>query len=541
MSKHRLHAFIAFARRFRADRRGNVLMITGFAILMLTFVTGMGVDYSRAMKLQTKLNAAADAAALAAVTQPMMLQSNSTAQTAALNMFKSQASNLPGLIIDLNNNVTANVTGNDNVTNTRTAVVTYTARSTNAFAGILHMASLAIGGSSTSTATAAPNIDFYLALDTSPSMALPTTSTGIAKMDSEFTCSFACHSNQIENYYNSSIKKGLILDNSTWAINKSSSGTGTASTLSGGTAATTKIDANGAYVYTNSLVTDTISSSATSGNGTTIRSLCRVSSSNNKNICVYNADGTFVDSYWYALNQGIDLRVTAERSAIGNLMSLAKTYAAANQRTYRAALYTFDYSTNLKSLATLTTDLDSITTAASKIDVVQVNDKASNGCPPSPLSCSPGTYLFTSFKSVMDKMTSDLPAKSGKGTSTAGDSPQAFLFLVTDGMSDENIGGGRTRAPMQQAQVDQCTAIKARGIKIAILYTEYTVASIQDDEPTQRAIATTAITTSPTIADRLNACATSPDLMYTVKTDESISDALQTLFTKAVATARLSK
>lgn len=535
MSKRIFRTVIAFARRIGTDSRGNVLLITGFAILMLTFATGMGVDYSRAMKLQSKLNAAADAAALAAVTQPMMLQNNSAASTAAKNMFNTQASNLPGLIIDLNNGVTVTVTGNDNLTTTRTAVVTYTAQSTNAFAGILNMASLTIGGSSTATATAAPNIDFYLALDTSPSMALPTTTAGIASMDSQFTCSFACHSNKIENYYNSSIKKGLIVDNSTFNIVKGNYGTGIVNGY-----AINKIDANGSYVYTNATVQNTINSSATSGNGTKIQTLCKAASSNN-NICVYNSDGTFVDSYWYALNQGIDLRVTAERSAVGDLMMLATSYAAANQRTYRAALYTFDYSTNLKTIASLTSDLNSITAASSKIDVVQVNDRAGNGCPPSPLSCGPGTYLFTSFKSVMDKMTSDLPVKSGKGTNTAGDTPQAFLFLVTDGMSDENIGSGRTRAPMQQAQVDQCTAIKNRGIKIAILYTEYTVASIQDDEPGQRAIATTAINTPKTIADRLNACASSPDLMYTVKTDESISTALQSLFTKAVATARLSK
>ncbi|PNB34542.1 hypothetical protein C1X73_38205, partial [Pseudomonas sp. FW305-130] len=79
--------------------------------------------------------------------------------------------------------------------------------------------------------------------------------------------------------------------------------------------------------------------------------------------------------------------------------------------------------------------------------------------------------------------------------------------------------------------------IKKRGVKIAILYTEYTSASIQDDEATQRAIANAAI---PNIPTALTACA-SPDLMYTVKTDQSISDALQSLFRKAVASARLTQ
>ncbi len=523
------------AARLKHDQRGNILMMTGLAIMMLTFATGAGVDYSRAMRLQTKLNAAADAAALAAVTQPMMLKDNTTAKTAATNLWTAQTAGLPGL---LNVVPTITVTGNDQVTTTRTAIVTYTAASANAFATILHMATLSIHGSSTATATSAPNIDFYLALDTSPSMALPTTSAGLAQMDSKFTCTFACHSNKIESYAGGqSMPKGLIigsLTNNPYGI-KYSLNYGTAVNASNGQTEY-KIDAKGTYVYYQVPATTTISN-------TTIRKMCADASG--YDTCVYNADGTFVDSYWYALNQGISLRVTAERGAVGDLMALAKSYASQNQRTYRAALYTFDYGespyNDVKTIASLTSNLDSITTASSSIDVVTVNDKAGNGCPPGPTSCNSNQYLFTSFESAMNKMAADMPATSGKGTNVAGDTPQAFLFLVTDGMSDEDIGAGRTRAPMQQAQLDQCTALKARGIKIAILYTEYTVASIQDDEPGQRAIATKAITNAPTIASRLTSCATSPDLMYTVSTDQDISAALQGLFTRAVATARLTK
>ena len=60
-------AVVRLARALRADRRGNIMMMTGLAIIPLTFVIGFGVDYAKAEKLQTKLNAAADAAALVAV------------------------------------------------------------------------------------------------------------------------------------------------------------------------------------------------------------------------------------------------------------------------------------------------------------------------------------------------------------------------------------------------------------------------------------------------------------------------------------------
>ena len=118
-----------------------------------------------------------------------------------------------------------------------------------------------------------------------------------------------------------------------------------------------------------------------------------------------------------------------------------------------------------------------------------------------------------------------------------GDTPRAMLFLVTDGMSDENIGSGRTRSAMRDEQVAQCNAIKARGIQIAILYTQYTPESVADDEPNQRQIALNAI---PNIAPQLTKCA-SPGLLYTVQTDQSISTALQALFAKAMVTARLTR
>ena len=532
-----------FALRFKTDQRGNVLLITGLSILILTFATGMGVDYSRAMRLQTKLNAAADAAALAAVTEPMMLQSNIAAQTAANNMFAAQSAGLPGLVNLL---YTATATGNDTVTSTRTAVVNYTASSTNAFAGILHLATLSIHGSSTATATAAPNINFYLAMDTSPSMALPTTSAGLSLLDSKLGCTFACHSNKIEvntpGYGGSSMINGLITAgngySNPYGINYNLQGP--YKNASNGYSYY-KIDSAGSYVYLDTTGANPAKVAKTLSDS---RAQKECSDANGNDICVYNADGTFVDSYWYALNQNVSLRVTAEKGAVGDLMTLAKSYAAQNNRTYQAALYTFDYgaspNNDIKQLAPLGT-LDAVTSASSNINVVTVNDRAGNGCPPGPTSCNSNTYLFTSFQSVMNRLSADMPAISGKGTNTVGDTPQAFFFLVTDGMSDEDIGSGRTRAPMQQAQLNQCAAIKARGIKIAILYTEYTVASIQDDEPNQRAIATTAITTPQTIAQQLTTCASSPDLMYTVSNNQDISTALQTLFTRAVATAKLTQ
>ncbi|TGX56100.1 hypothetical protein E5A73_03075 [Sphingomonas gei] len=504
------------SRSLARDKRGNVLMLMAFSVIPLTLSAGMAIDYARAARLQTKLNAAADAAALAAVTEPMMKLDNTAAKNAAIAMFKAQISNLPGLVWnDVDLNVT--ITGNNAATTTRDSVVTYTAKSTNAFAGVVGMSTITIGGRSSATATAAPNIDFYLALDTSPSMALPTTTAGFTVMDSAVKCAFACHSNKIENYVSDTgSMKSMILDTAKFSVNKSPF-----PSVGSGTDLKIVIDDKGSYIYDNK---------------TTTEKRCMLGPNdkpqNQKDICIYNSDNTYVDSYWYALNKGVRLRVTDEKIAAKDLMALAKTYALENSRAYRAALYTFDHETNFKTISNLSSDLIAVGEAASKIDLVTVNDRERNGSPPD--KSKNRDYMFTSFDTVLTQMKSAMPNPSGKGSNQPGDSPQAFLFLVTDGMSDEYIGG-RTRTAMHANQITQCNDLKSRGIKIAILYTEYTEESIKDDAEDQKKIATAAI---KNIATQLTKCA-SPGLMYTVKTDQSISEALQALFTKAVATARL--
>ena len=76
--------------RFLADRRGNVAMMYALMLPVLMFGAGFAIDYTHAMQVQTKLDAAADAAVLAALTPSMMQQSNATAQTAATNLFNAR-------------------------------------------------------------------------------------------------------------------------------------------------------------------------------------------------------------------------------------------------------------------------------------------------------------------------------------------------------------------------------------------------------------------------------------------------------------------
>ena len=85
-------------RRFRRSRAGNVSMMFALILPVLIFAVGMAVDYTRAASVRTSLNAAADAAVLAALTPAMLQQSNSVAQAAAENMFNAEIASLSSII-----------------------------------------------------------------------------------------------------------------------------------------------------------------------------------------------------------------------------------------------------------------------------------------------------------------------------------------------------------------------------------------------------------------------------------------------------------
>ena len=63
--------------RLLRNRRGNVSIMYALVAPVLVFGGGAAIDYGRAAQIHTKLNAAADAAALAALT-PAMLQQSAT-------------------------------------------------------------------------------------------------------------------------------------------------------------------------------------------------------------------------------------------------------------------------------------------------------------------------------------------------------------------------------------------------------------------------------------------------------------------------------
>jgi hypothetical protein len=193
-------------------------------------------------------------------------------------------------------------------------------------------------------------------------------------------------------------------------------------------------------------------------------------------------------------------------------------------------IYTIDYGFN--TLQARTADLAAAQTAASSIAPVEVYK---NGCL-TQANCNndEDSYLDLGLSSVNNVNIMTAP---GSGTNNPADSPQAVLFIVSDGVVDEALNGGscgsagRMCTPIN-TQAAWCQAIKARGIRIAFLYTTY------NPLPTNSFYNNNVAPFQDQIGQQAQACA-SDGLFFEVGTNGDISAALAALFQKAVSTARL--
>lgn len=230
------------------------------------------------------------------------------------------------------------------------------------------------------------------------------------------------------------------------------------------------------------------------------------------------------DNYTLARNLGVTLRIDLVNQAVQNLMSSAASTGAQNHTTYRAGIYTIDY--NFKTLTPVTANLNAAQSAAGNIQAVSVYN---NGCL-TPTNCNndQDSYLDMGLSSLNTVM----PAPGG-GTSNVGDTPQEVVFIVSDGVIDESLNGGRVMAPIN-TKANWCSTIKARGIRIAFLYLTY------NPLPTNSFYNANIAPWQSTIATQAQSCA-SPGLYFQVNTNGDVSGALNSLFQRVISTARLTQ
>ncbi|BBB95738.1 MULTISPECIES: TadE/TadG family type IV pilus assembly protein [Bradyrhizobium] len=239
--------------------------------------------------------------------------------------------------------------------------------------------------------------------------------------------------------------------------------------------------------------------------------------------------------YNLAKTLGVTTRIDVLRSATQQLMdTAANTATYASQ--YRMAIYDFGASSKtigLRALFSLSTSLSSAKSAAGNIDLMGVygNNDAYTADKDS------------QFSTVLPAISNAISAP-GPGTAAA---PMKYLFFVSDGVADEPnssclkpiSGGNRCQSPINPAL---CTAIKNRGIKIAVLYTTYLQLPTNSwymtwiDPFNQGPFGPSP---NSQIAQNMQACA-SPGFYFEVSPTQGIADAMNALFKKAVADARIS-
>jgi Flp pilus assembly protein TadG len=534
-----------YLTRFRRDRRGNVAAIFAITAIPLISAIGCAVDYSLATRMKAKLQTAADAAGIAALSQKspgflaasVMTGNGSVAAgvTDANNVFDANMSGITGY---------QNLVRSSTVTKTGiklAATVTYTADVPVSFLKVIGFQKLTVTGSTSSAATLPPYLDFYLTLDVSGSMGLPSTpaeQTRLSQVNPDNLkqyptgCTLACHfapqnsactdsgtqaystNNYCMGYVYSRLGqtalKNLINQASTVSIPKTVPGLPTAMLPDVNTTVTPGSP--------NSLITGNTKSKPYS---LTAVSSCPVDGTDN---CIQLR----LDAVGYAVNQ---LFVTANASM-----------KVTNQ--FRIGLYPFIR--DLYSYFPLTSSINGSPTNSSTINyaaanlasLLDTNMHASLG--------SGGTHIDTALTSVNGLI-------SG-GTGTVGDgstasTPQPYVFLVTDGAQDPQVKGvpngswsgsnHATTIDLQNtlATVPSCEALKSRGVIVSVLYIPYqpvspVITTFAGNEDTY------ANNNIPFIPASLQKCA-SPGFFYTANTPSDITAALNAMFNHALQTAHI--
>ena len=242
--------------------------------------------------------------------------------------------------------------------------------------------------------------------------------------------------------------------------------------------------------------------------------------------------------YNLAKSLGVTMRIDVLRTATQQLMTTAAaTETYSNQ--FRMAIYTFGSSATNPGLTTIQSITSNLTTAqnsAANIDLMTVPYQ------------NYADDTDTNFDSILPAMNSAIPTPGSGATSSQ---PQKVLFFVSDGVADEvNPSGGCTQPTVNGSDpqthqnyvrcqepltVSLCTAIKNRGIKIAVLYTTYLPL------PTNAWYNSYVAPFTSTISTNMQNCA-SPGLYFEVSTSNgSISQAMVALFQQAVNQAHLTQ
>jgi Flp pilus assembly protein TadG len=529
---------LALIANFGSNKRGNVAVISALACLPLIAGVGCVIDYTTATMIKTKLQAAADAAALAtvsinssAITTAKNMSGSGTVSggsTFATNFFNANLSTSPENTGYTSLSPTATVAKNGS---TVTATVAFTANVPTYFMGVLGHSTVPVSGTSTASYHLSTYINFYLLTDVSGSMSFPSTAAEQARLmavnPDNLTgslgypsgCQFACHFSAQGACQQTGVSGWDVGQGPIPAVGKSTNpspggycqgfiisrlGTTPVSFTSGTTNTTNGNDVN----WSNTPVTSCPTAGTTS--------------------CIQLR----ADAVGYAVNQLLTTAAATEN-----------TDGVANQ--FKVGLYPFieNVDTSYAPLTSSITSGNSIYTAAANLaKELDTGQNAALG--------SGGTH-FEIALSTMNSLISSV----GTGTSSSNALP--YVFLITDGSEDyqtqwngnwSSINWTATAQvpysnsstfmpPNSVTSTNYCSTLKNRGITIAVLYIPY--GTIQNPNANfannEDGYANNNI---PNIPGALQSCA-SPNFFYTANTPADITSALITMFEQVVNTAHI--
>jgi Flp pilus assembly protein TadG len=537
----RAQSALSLIAQFRSNKRGNVAVITALCCLPLIAGIGCVVDYTTASLVKTKLQAAADAAALATVsvnssvvTTAKGMSGNgnvSGGSTFATNFFNANLNASPANVgyTNLSPSATVALSGTK-----MTATVSFTAKVPTYFMGVMGFSNTNISGSSTASYTMPTYINFYLMLDVSGSMSFPSTQAEQARLMAVNPdnllgspgypqgCQFACHfsAQGACGQTGNPVHQGPIP-----AVGQPSNPS------PGG--------------YCQGFLISRLGTTPTSfGSGT----------NNVTNGSSVNWNATPVTSCpTSGTTSCIQLRADAVGYAVTTLLSTASAAEQVSNQ-YQVGLFPFiQYLYGCTSITPcsasnayvpLTTNLTGSTITSAAANLASLLDTGAN----SNLG-SGGTHFENALASMNSAITS-------VGTGAGSNNALPYVFIITDGSEDyqtqwQGNWGSQNWAssgavpyqnssavipPNSVTTTDYCTNIKNRGITIAILYVPYqpiadpsTIFNDEDDYANNNI---------PGIPAALQTCA-SPNFYYTADTPADINSALLSMFQQAVNTAHI--
>jgi Flp pilus assembly protein TadG len=569
--------------RFRRDQRGNIAVIFGIACIPVLSAVGCGIDYSEASRMKAKLQSAADAAAVASISKnsqgwlaASQMTGNgavTTAQTDAMNIFYGnintvyqQAAN--NGLFSLNAALTKATVTKTGVGLTSTVQFNATVPTT--FMNVVGFKSLTVAGSSSASSSLPMYLDFYVMLDVSGSMGLPSSNaeqTRLAAVNpDDYTvypagCTFACHFQSSGSCTNPPVGQKVLAAGSTSPIYSayptSSAGPGQPGYCLG--YLISRVSQAGYQSLLNSAVTNTTKTQFPMKSGQVLPPAMLAAGVNSSltgspNALVTGNTASQSNSLTPVTScptEGTDACIQLRADAVGTALNATKgangvdgLFAVANDPKnqqvtgqFRIGLYPFIQ--NLIEWVKVTSTIgpgSAIQTSAQNLAVL-----LDTGNSPNVGLGSGGTH----FENAFPKISTFIPP-SGGGAVGDGSSPtntKPFVFLVTDGAQNFQtccgFSGSNSATTMPIGASSYCQPLKNRGITIAVLYIPYvpiqnptTIFNNEDN------VANANINGPPGISASLSACA-SPNFFFTASSTSQIAAALAAMFNQALITAHL--